>query len=139
MTDPLARAVPWQLCRSSDVKPVSSLGRFCGVGDYTKNQEDFNQLWVRMLKKRARSPINPSPRTASFYVGRQGPKIDMRYGRVDTKTAAECPREGNLPGANAPFDDASPDAPAHLRKVFHRMGFSDGEIVALSGAHTIGR
>ncbi|CAM9966899.1 unnamed protein product, partial [Sphacelaria rigidula] len=63
----------------------------------------------------------------------------MRYGRVDTSSAEECPKEGNLPGANAPFGDGSPDAPSHLRKVFHRMGFSDQEIVALSGAHTIGR
>ena len=28
---------------------------------------------------------------------------------------------------------------AHLRDVFHRMGFSDKEIVCLSGAHTLGR
>lgn len=28
---------------------------------------------------------------------------------------------------------------AHLRNVFYRMGFGDQEIVALSGAHTIGR
>lgn len=63
----------------------------------------------------------------------------MRYGRVDTQSPEECPKEGNLPGANAPFDDGSPDAPAHLRKVFHRMGFSDRDIVALSGAHTTGR
>lgn len=69
----------------------------------------------------------------------QGPKIDMRYGRVDTEKAEQCPSEGNLPGANAPFDDGSADASTHLRKVFHRMGFSDEEIVALSGAHTVGR
>jgi len=33
----------------------------------------------------------------------------------------------------APFKDA-----AHLREVFHRMGFSDRDIVVLSGAHTLG-
>ena len=27
----------------------------------------------------------------------------------------------------------------HLRDVFHRMGMSDRDIVALSGAHTLGR
>ncbi|CAN0479795.1 unnamed protein product [Laminaria digitata] len=65
--------------------------------------------------------------------------IDMRYGRVDTAGGEDCPREGNLPDGNAPFGDGSLDAPSHLRRVFHRMGFSDQEIVALSGAHTVGR
>eukprot|EP01062_Namystynia_karyoxenos_P030481 TRINITY_DN22769_c0_g1_i1.p1 TRINITY_DN22769_c0_g1~~TRINITY_DN22769_c0_g1_i1.p1 ORF type:complete len:350 (+),score=90.65 TRINITY_DN22769_c0_g1_i1:81-1052(+) len=68
-----------------------------------------------------------------------GPVIPMRYGRLDTATEQECPREGNLPGAAAPFGDGSKDAASHLRKVFHRMGFDDREIVALSGAHTLGR
>uniref|UniRef100_A0A7R9Y7Z5 L-ascorbate peroxidase n=1 Tax=Micromonas pusilla TaxID=38833 RepID=A0A7R9Y7Z5_MICPS len=68
-----------------------------------------------------------------------GPKIKMRYGRVDVETPEECAREGNLPGAEPPFGDGSPDAATHLRNVFGRMGFSDREIVALSGAHTIGR
>jgi L-ascorbate peroxidase len=35
---------------------------------------------------------------------------------------------------------ADPPSPAeHLREVFYRMGLSDKEIVALSGAHTLGR
>lgn len=34
--------------------------------------------------------------------------------------------------------DASQGA-EHLREVFYRMGFNDREIVALSGAHTLGR
>jgi len=29
--------------------------------------------------------------------------------------------------------------PDHLRRVFHRMGLNDKEIVALSGGHTLGR
>eukprot|EP00240_Pyramimonas_obovata_P012984 CAMPEP_0118921836 /NCGR_PEP_ID=MMETSP1169-20130426/989_1 /TAXON_ID=36882 /ORGANISM="Pyramimonas obovata, Strain CCMP722" /LENGTH=228 /DNA_ID=CAMNT_0006862627 /DNA_START=57 /DNA_END=739 /DNA_ORIENTATION=+ len=68
-----------------------------------------------------------------------GPTIPMRYGRVDTQTPEECPREGNLPGAAAPFGDGAADASAHLRNVFYRMGMNDQEIVALSGAHTLGR
>ncbi|CAM9647351.1 unnamed protein product [Chrysoparadoxa australica] len=68
-----------------------------------------------------------------------GPKIPMRYGRVDTSVAEDCPAEGNLPGAAGPFDDGSATPAEHLRKVFHRMGLNDQEIVALSGAHTLGR
>lgn len=64
-----------------------------------------------------------------------GPAIDMRYGRLD---ADECPAEGNLPAGNAPFP-RDVNSKQHLRDVFHRMGFSDRDIVALSGAHTVGR
>jgi len=64
-----------------------------------------------------------------------GPHINMRYGRID---ADECPPEGNLPAGNSPFPGGV-DAKQHLRDVFHRMGFSDQEVVALSGAHTVGR
>ncbi|KAL2610659.1 hypothetical protein R1flu_029232 [Riccia fluitans] len=62
-----------------------------------------------------------------------GPKIPMKYGRVATKGPEECAIEGNLP------DAGPPDPSDHLRKVFYRMGLNDQEIVALSGAHTLGR
>ncbi|KAK3263629.1 putative L-ascorbate peroxidase 7, chloroplastic [Cymbomonas tetramitiformis] len=68
-----------------------------------------------------------------------GPTCPVRYGRVDTEIPEQCPKEGNLPGAAPPFDDGSATPADHLRKVFYRMGFNDREIVALSGAHTIGR
>ncbi|KAF3787339.1 L-ascorbate peroxidase T [Nymphaea thermarum] len=62
-----------------------------------------------------------------------GPKIPMKYGRVDVTGPEQCPEEGRLP-------DAGPPSPAnHLREVFYRMGLDDKEIVALSGAHTLGR
>ncbi|CAH9085983.1 unnamed protein product [Cuscuta epithymum] len=62
-----------------------------------------------------------------------GPKIPMKYGREDVLGPEQCPEEGRLP-------DAGPPSPAdHLRDVFYRMGLNDKEIVALSGAHTLGR
>ncbi|TKY74259.1 L-ascorbate peroxidase T [Spatholobus suberectus] len=62
-----------------------------------------------------------------------GPKIPMKYGRVNVSEPEQCPEEGRLP-------DAGPPSPAdHLRQVFYRMGLNDKEIVALSGAHTLGR
>nr|AAM33513.1 ascorbate peroxidase [Solanum lycopersicum] len=63
----------------------------------------------------------------------RGPKIPMKHGRMDVSVPEECPEEGRLP-------DAGPPSPAaHLRDVFYRMGLNDKEIVALSGAHTLGR
>ncbi|KAM7511092.1 hypothetical protein LguiB_009967 [Lonicera macranthoides] len=62
-----------------------------------------------------------------------GPKIPMKYGRVDVSVPEQCPEEGRLPAAGPP----SPAS--HLREVFYRMGLNDKEIVALSGAHTLGR
>lgn len=57
-----------------------------------------------------------------------GPTIDFSPGRKDSKIS---PKEGRLP-------DAKRGAP-HLRDIFYRMGLSDKDIVALSGAHTLGR
>ena len=60
----------------------------------------------------------------------QGPVIPWRPGRQD-RDAAACTPDGRLP-------DASKDQ-SHLRAIFGRMGFDDREIVALSGAHALGR
>jgi len=60
-----------------------------------------------------------------------GPAIPVNLGRSDDVDGTRCPANGRLP-------DASQGA-AHLRALFgERMGFSDRDIVALSGAHTIG-
>ncbi|XP_059429619.1 L-ascorbate peroxidase, cytosolic-like [Corylus avellana] len=58
-----------------------------------------------------------------------GPEIPFHPGREDKP---ELPPEGRLPDANKGCD--------HLRVVFGKqMGLSDQDIVALSGAHTLGR
>lgn len=59
-----------------------------------------------------------------------GPSISWRAGRPDSTSSADSVPDGRLP-------DATQGCP-HLRSVFHRMGFSDQEIVALSGAHAVG-
>jgi len=76
-----------------------------------------------------------------------GPKIAMRYGRVDVAGPQDCPGEttrgtganAGLPDAEAPYGCGSGTAQQHLRNIFYRMGFDDKGIVALSGAHTLGR
>lgn len=60
----------------------------------------------------------------------QGPTIPWRPGRQD-RDVALCTPDGRLP------DGAKEQK--HLRAIFGRMGFDDREIVALSGAHALGR
>ncbi|XP_010489251.1 PREDICTED: L-ascorbate peroxidase 3, peroxisomal-like [Camelina sativa] len=57
-----------------------------------------------------------------------GPDISFVPGRIDSNA---CTDEGRLPDAHQGFK--------HLKDVFYRMGLSDKDIVALSGAHTLGR
>jgi len=62
-----------------------------------------------------------------------GPKISWRPGRSDTE-CVKCVK----PTPNDRLPDANQGA-QHLRDIFYRMGFNDQEIVALSGAHCLGR
>ncbi|CAD6916813.1 unnamed protein product [Tilletia controversa] len=59
-----------------------------------------------------------------------GPVVPWRPGRQDA-LAENCTPDGRLPDG-----DKGPD---HIRFIFNRMGFNDQEIVALSGAHALGR
>lgn len=61
-----------------------------------------------------------------------GPTIPWRPGRSDKEAANHVP----LPDGRLPDGDKGAD---HIRDIFYRMGFNDQEIVALVGAHTLGR
>jgi len=60
-----------------------------------------------------------------------GPHIPWRPGRSDVNDASKCPPDGRLPDATK--------GSLHIRTIFYRMGFNDQEIVALIGAHALGR
>ncbi|KAH8672033.1 heme peroxidase [Tricladium varicosporioides] len=60
-----------------------------------------------------------------------GPEIPWKGGRTDYVDDSKLPPRGRLPDAA--------QGPEHLRWIFYRMGFNDQEIVALSGAHNLGR
>ncbi|KAI0405139.1 peroxiredoxin [Xylaria palmicola] len=64
-----------------------------------------------------------------------GPPVAWRGGRTDFADTeadrARIPPRGRLPDGARGAD--------HLRAIFGRMGFTDREIVALSGAHNLGR
>jgi len=63
-----------------------------------------------------------------------GPKINWRPGRTDTP----CKFHVTNPTPSDRLPDASQGA-QHLRDIFYRMGFNDQDIVALAGAHALGR
>ena len=60
-----------------------------------------------------------------------GPEIPWQAGRTDYVDDSKLPPRGRLPDGAQGAD--------HLRWIFNRMGFNDQEIVALSGAHNLGR
>ena len=59
-----------------------------------------------------------------------GPSIPWRPGRQDL-LEENCTPDGRLPDGGKTQD--------HIRAVFGRMGFNDQEMVALCGAHAVGR
>ncbi|KAJ3277769.1 hypothetical protein HDU79_002172, partial [Rhizoclosmatium sp. JEL0117] len=75
-----------------------------------------------------------------------GPRVPWLPGRVDFDPTAiqsdsgqvesGCPVMSRVP-PNGRLPDAALDA-THLRAIFGRMGFTDRDIVALSGAHALG-
>lgn len=71
--------------------------------------------------------------TAIEHMG--GPTIQWKGGRTDAPKPTTVP-DGRLPDADN--GGAAKDC-GHIRKIFGRMGFTDREMVALSGAHAIGR
>lgn len=62
-----------------------------------------------------------------------GPDVPTRFGRPDAKESSESVESqvGRLPDGDKGV--------VHLRDIFHPKGFDDKDIVALSGAHTVGK
>lgn len=65
-----------------------------------------------------------------------GPKIPFRLGRTDADSGETSGKEDRLPNADM---GSRVSTIQHVRDIFYRMGFSDQEIVALLGAHAMGR
>jgi len=66
-----------------------------------------------------------------------GVPVPWKAGRVDAMTPDAVTPDGRLPDATK--GEPSATAKALRNDVFYRMGFDDREIVALSGAHALGR
>lgn len=100
---------------------------------------DKAQKWLESIKRK-----HPNISYADIWIlagivaieEMAGPKINFTPGRTDSADAT-------TPGDDAPTPDGRlPDGDKgaqHLRDIFYRQGFNDQEIVALSGAHALGR
>jgi len=135
----------WHSCGSYD--KVSKTGG-SGPGTIRFKEElahggnaglDKAVAWLEPVKQ-----SNPSISYADLYTlagvasikALGGPDVPWRAGRVDSMSPSDVTPDGRLP--NATNGSAKKDVD-HLRDVFYRMGFNDQEIVALSGAHALGR
>lgn len=65
-----------------------------------------------------------------------GPDIPFNLGRTDKPDGSTSPPDGRLPDADK---GSKKMTIKHVRDIFYRMGFNDREIVALLGAHALGR
>lgn len=65
-----------------------------------------------------------------------GPTIVWKPGRRDALDGSECTPDGRLPDADKGQVGATI---RHVRAIFNRQGFDDREMVALIGAHALGR
>lgn len=68
-----------------------------------------------------------------------GPQVPWSFGRKDSMNPEDVTPDGRLPAADSGSPGVDKADAAHLREIFGRMGFTDQEIVALSGAHALGR
>lgn len=70
-----------------------------------------------------------------------GPSLPFRTGRSDANGPASPSSDSRFsPDGRLPDGDGRGIRPGdHVRDIFYRMGFNDREIVALSGAHGLGR
>nr|CAB3450029.1 unnamed protein product [Digitaria exilis] len=102
-------------------------------GTYDKNIEEWPQRGGADGSLRFEPELNHGANADLFQLASAtaieeagGPKIPMKYGRVDVTAPEQCPPEGRLP-------DAGPRDPAeHLREVFYRMGLDDKDMKFLS-------
>ena len=62
-----------------------------------------------------------------------------RMGESTGFPASRCRRRLGCPMPSSPWRPEPDDPAAHLRYVFYKYGMDDRDIVALSGAHTLGR
>lgn len=65
-----------------------------------------------------------------------GPKIAFALGRTDDSDGSKSDPADRLPNANM---GSHANTIAHMREIFGRMGLTDQEMVALLGAHAMGR
>jgi len=138
---PIAMRMAWHASGTHDARDGSG-GSYGATVRFAPESDDPDNAGLGIIRDLLHPVKNAHPDisyadlyTAAACFGIEflgGPKVPFNLGRIDAADGTRCPAHGRLP-------DATKDA-SHLREVFGtRMGFTDREIVALSGGHTLGR
>lgn len=110
--------------------PIQAASPWISHADlWSKSQSRASSNGARVLTRAALAGC-----TAIEAMG--GPRIPWQPGRTDYNSAPEAEEHRGQVGDRLPDGAKGAD---HIRDVFSRMGFSDQELVALSGAHNLGR
>eukprot|EP00164_Ancoracysta_twista_P005062 GFYU01006891.1.p1 GENE.GFYU01006891.1~~GFYU01006891.1.p1 ORF type:complete len:272 (-),score=88.38 GFYU01006891.1:237-1052(-) len=123
-------------CHKSDTGGPRGCMRHAGEGEATYGCNAGLHIAIKLLSDIKKDFPNVSH--ADFWAlascaaveAMGGPHIPFRSGRVDAPEGKSV-EDGRLPDGDKKAD--------HIRDVFNRIGFNDQEIVALSGAHTVGK
>ncbi|GBG84802.1 hypothetical protein CBR_g39178 [Chara braunii] len=125
-----ARDAIKELIKSKYCNPILVRLGWHDSGTYDKNIKEWPKCGGANGSIRFKPEIDHGANAGMLFVA-GGPKIPMRYGRVDVNSPEDCSPDGNLPAA-------APPSPAdHLRNVFYRMGLTDKVSVPLPRSHSL--
>ncbi|XXQ34537.1 Plant heme peroxidase family profile domain-containing protein [Plasmodiophora brassicae] len=124
-------------CKRTKTGGAHACQRFAKAGEWAHGANKGLDVAQALLEPiRAKFPTPSSADLWAFAAvvaikAMGGPDVPFRAGRTDGTSVESSVEDGRLP-------DATQGA-QHIRDVFYRIGMDDEEIVALSGAHTVGK
>ena len=113
-----------------------------GRMDAPNFHEERGTFTCPVLAYNAAEEAPTAPAVAATQEGRASERAKDRRMHMhanDVFADSVAPLAGRLPQALPPYPDGATIPGVHIRNVFYRLGFNNKEIVALCGAHTIGR
>lgn len=128
-------------------KLPNKTGAFVDQDMQTNNANGKNSSMVHRHHHRLNVPAAAAikPGLSPYRATSSNQLMKGSFKPTPVKTSSNVPNPNSeclasrLPVSDPPYPYGVPTAEAHLRHTFYRMGFKNKEIVALCGAHTLGR